>query len=138
MTFNATMIWALLFAVLCPGLLYAQHYKAETRCTGGIATSDAPHPGVSALDSTETVAHEAVHRRQLAVGCDSVLALWSTDLAAKMTAEAQALCMGMRAANLSDVERKRRAVQAALWWSQFRGQWSFAEYLAMFDLWCLP
>ena len=119
-----------------PGV--TRHYTSTTHCDMGRARSDPPTRGMTSRDSIETVAHEAVHRRQLAAGCDSVYALWSRDLAAKMSAEAEALCVGMRAAGLSDLERKQRVVEASKWWSQFQGQMSFAEYLATFTLWCVP
>lgn len=128
-----------LWLLLVPSALWAQapaHYRAETHCAGGVPISELPLRGSTAKDSIETTAHEAVHRRQMIANCDSVLGVWSESLSAKMAAEAEALCVGMRAAGLSELERKQRAVQAALWWAQYRGEWSFSEYLAVFSLWC--
>jgi hypothetical protein len=108
-----------------------------TYCLDNVAVTDSLMP-LRALDSVETAAHEAVHRRQLLNDCDSTKALWSRDVEAKMEAEAEAFCVGMRAAGRSTEERGRRAVVAALWWSQFRGTASFAEYRERFMRWCLP
>lgn len=110
-------------------------YRGETTCVGGVPHS-AQLAELVAQDSAETAAHEAIHRRQLAPNCDSVLAVWAADPRAKLEAEAEAFCGGMRAAEVPRAWWHARAVRVSAWWVRWSNALGFDEYLAAFDRWC--
>lgn len=68
----------------------------RTWCEQGVPTSTL-NPVLDSLASRAIAAHEAEHRRQLAPGCDSILAQIQRDPMLRLHVEAEALCAGVHA-----------------------------------------
>lgn len=113
----------------------AGHNAGETRCTVG-GTDSVQLWELSHADSAEVAAHEAIHARQLAANCDSVMAVWDLEPALKMEAEAEALCGGMRAANVPVAWWHGRMVRAAVFWARFSTV-SYDQALGAYRRWCV-
>jgi hypothetical protein len=77
-----------------------QGYMGFTDCRAGVPTSRFD-PTLDSITEMEVRLHEQLHRLQLAVGCDSVQALWRRDPRAAVQAEAEALCFAAKGMGFS-------------------------------------
>ena len=94
------------------------HYQGQVTC-------DFQHPfaeqlrTLTAEQQAENSVHEAVHLRQLAGNCDSVMAVWDQDFGERIKAEAEASCEGWKAGNMPRELWRARSGRAAAWWARF-------------------
>lgn len=88
-------------------------YLGWTECRAGVPVTKID-PTLDSITRMEVRLHEAQHRAQLAVGCDSIAASWDADPRAYVAAEAEAQCVAWHGMQYSPGTMARSAEREAL------------------------